>query len=105
MIDVISNLSGVIGNFSSIIMWFTSAILIRKNRKDSHALKSVSLLMQSIAVLNTVAWCINGLSTQNYNLTFGTVVILPTVVFTIVVKIKSNKVKKQPQTQMVDELD
>jgi uncharacterized protein with PQ loop repeat len=84
-------LSGITGNVSSIVMWIPGAIVIWKNRNDVQALKGVNLVMQSIAIINTLSWGINGLSTHNYNLAFGTLFILPTILFSIILKIKSKR--------------
>ena len=88
---MIALLSGIIGNISSIVMWLPGALVIWKNRNDERALKGVSLVMQAIAILNTLSWGINGLSTHNYNLAFGTLFIFPTILFSIILKIKSKK--------------
>lgn len=88
---MITTISGMIGNLSSIIMWFPSAKLTWKYRNDMQALKGVSLHMQFIAIINTLSWFINGVSTHNYYVAFGTVIILPTVIFTIIVKLKPEK--------------
>jgi len=88
---MIALLSGITGNVSSIVMWIPGAIVIWQNRKDVRALKGVSLVMQFIAILNTLSWGINGLSTHNYNLAFGTLFIFPTILFTIILKIKSKR--------------
>lgn len=71
---MLESISGIVGNFTCIILWLPAAILVWKNRNDQHALISVSLTMQILAIINTLSRCLNGLSTHKYNLAFGTII-------------------------------
>lgn len=91
---LIVNVLGAAANLSSLILWIPQARTTWKNRNNLKALQGISIGTQLIVVVNTILWCIYGISIKNVWLPLGTIIILPLASLTIFLKIKQIRVSK-----------
>ena len=90
------NILGFFANLTSLILWIPQAIKTWNIRKDIEELNGISIGTQIFAATNSLLWGLYGFANHDLWLAFGTTVVVPLTVFTIIIKISaSSKSRKK----------